>query len=127
MGPLDVDPNLWVDFPTWTHLVTMVLSGDRWPVPPDLTLTCVSSPMSNLPRYYRPAADVDSGLTPAAIPGLTWLGEGGMGLAVPWSREILSSDTRESATWSLCQEDPFADVKVSLPQLNLSLLYLRLS
>ena len=84
MDPLNVDPNLWADFPTWTYLVTMDLSGYCWPVPLDLTLTCVSSLMSNLPHYHGLAADVDSRLTPAAIPGLSLLGEDGMGFAVPW-------------------------------------------
>ena len=83
MDCLDVDPNLWPDFPTWTYLVIIVLSGDHCPVLLDLTMTCVSSLMSNLAYYHRLAADMDSWLTQAAVLRLTLLGEGGMGLAVP--------------------------------------------
>jgi len=96
MGPLDVDPNPRADFLIWADLVTMALSGDHWPVLLDLTQMCVSSLMTNLPRYHRAAADVDSRLALAATPGLTLLGEDGMGLVVPWYWDTLSSDTRES-------------------------------
>lgn len=56
----------------------------------------VLSLMSSLPHYHGLAAEMDSWQTPATIPGLTLLGEDGMGLAVPWQWDILRSDAIES-------------------------------
>lgn len=77
-----MDPSPWADFPTWAYPVTTVLSGRQWAVL--LDLTCVSSLTANLLHCRRPAAGMDLWLTRAAAPGLALLGEGGMGLAVPW-------------------------------------------